>query len=73
MTALRKGRKRERERNTGRKIKAMNNDFSKITLNVNGLALDGGAQWTECWPEKQVVPSSIPSQGTYLGYLLGPQ
>ena len=36
-TDLRKGRKRERERNTGRKKKAMNNYLSIITLNVNGL------------------------------------
>ena len=36
-TALRKGRKRERQRNTGRKKKAMNNYLSIITFNVNGL------------------------------------
>ena len=36
-TALRRGRKRERERNTGMKKMAMNNYLSIITLNVNGL------------------------------------
>ena len=36
-TALRKGRKRERERNTGKKKKAINNYLSIINLNVNGL------------------------------------
>ena len=36
-TALRKRRKRERERNTGRENLAMNNYLSIITLNVNGL------------------------------------
>ena len=36
-TALRKGRKRERERNTGMKKMAMNNYLSIITLNVNRL------------------------------------
>ena len=36
-TALKKGRQRERERNTGRKKMAMNNNLSIITLNVNGL------------------------------------
>ena len=36
-TALRKGRKRERERNTGVKKMAMNKYLSIITLNVNGF------------------------------------
>ena len=36
-TAFRKGRKRERERNTDRKKMAMNNYLSIITLNVKGL------------------------------------
>ena len=36
-TALRKGRERERPRNTGRKIMAMNNYLSIITINVNGF------------------------------------
>ena len=36
-TALRKGRKRERQRNTGREKMAMNNYLLIITLNVNGL------------------------------------
>ena len=36
-TALRKGRKRERQRNTGREKMATNNYLSIITLNVNGL------------------------------------
>ena len=36
-TALMKGRKRERERNTGMKKMAMNRYLSIITLNVNGL------------------------------------
>ena len=35
--ALRKGRNRERERNTGRTKMAMDNYLSIITLNVNGL------------------------------------
>ena len=37
-TALRKGRKRERERNTGTKKMAMYKYLSIITLNVNGLS-----------------------------------
>ena len=38
-TALRKGRKRERERNTATKKKmAMNKYLSIITLNINGLS-----------------------------------
>ena len=36
-TALSKGRKREREKNTGRKKMAMNNYLLIITLNVNGF------------------------------------
>ena len=36
-TALRKGRKRERESNTGIKKMAMNKYLSIITFNVNGL------------------------------------
>ena len=36
-TAFRKGRKRERHRNTGMKKMAMNNYLSIITLNVSGL------------------------------------
>ena len=36
-TALRKGTKRERQRNTGREKMATNNYLSIITLNVNGL------------------------------------
>ena len=35
--AVRKGRKREKERRTQVEIKAMNNDLSIITLNVNEL------------------------------------
>ena len=35
--------------------------------------LTGVAQWTECWPANQRVPSSIPSQGTCLGCIPGPQ
>ena len=30
-------------------------------------ALDGVAQWTECWTANQRVAGSIPSQGTCLG------
>ena len=37
MTALKKGRKRERQRNTGREKMAINNYLPIITLNVNGL------------------------------------
>ena len=36
-TALRKERKRERDRNTGMKTMAMSNYLSIITLNINGL------------------------------------
>ena len=36
-------------------------------------ALDGVAQWTECWPVNQRVTISIPSQGTCLGCRPGPQ
>ena len=28
------------------------------------MALDGVAQWIECWPVNQRVTGSIPSQGT---------
>ena len=35
--------------------------------------LAGVAQWTEHWPVNQRVISSIPSQGTCLGYGPGPQ
>ena len=31
------------------------------------------AQWIECWPENQGVPSSIPNEGTCLCCGLGPQ
>ena len=31
------------------------------------------AQWIECWPENQEVPSSIPNEGTCLCCGLGPQ
>ena len=37
------------------------------------LALAGVAQWIERQPANQRVPSSIPSQGTYLGCRPGPQ
>ena len=36
-------------------------------------ALAGVAQWNEYWPENQRVTSSIPSQGTCLGCMPGPQ
>ena len=36
-------------------------------------ALAGVAQWIECWPADQRVASSIPSQGTCLGYRSGSQ
>ena len=32
------------------------------------IALAGVAQWIECQPANQRVPSSIPSQGTCLGF-----
>ena len=35
-------------------------------------ALAGVAQWIEHWPVNQRVMGSIPGQGTYLGYGLGP-
>ena len=37
------------------------------------LALAGVAHWTECWPAKQRVTGSIPSQGTCLACGPGPQ
>ena len=36
-------------------------------------ALAGVAQWIEHSPANQRVTGSIPSQGTYLGYMPGPQ
>ena len=36
-------------------------------------ALAGVAQWIEWRPANQKVAGSIPSQGTYLGYVPGPQ
>ena len=36
-------------------------------------ALDGVAQWIERGPANQGVGGSIPSQGTCLGFRLGPQ
>ena len=37
------------------------------------IALAGVAQWVECWPANQGVTGLIPSQGTCLGCVLGPQ
>ena len=37
------------------------------------IALAGVTQWIECQPVNQRVPSSIPSQGTCLGWWQGPQ
>ena len=42
-------------------------------LKFSKSALAGVAQWTECWPKKQIVTSSIPSQSTCLVCRLGPQ
>ena len=36
-------------------------------------ALAGVAQWVECQPANRKVASSLPSQGTCLGYRPGPQ
>ena len=36
-------------------------------------ALEGVAQWIECWPVNLRVAGSIPSQGTYLGRGPSPQ
>ena len=36
-------------------------------------ALAGVAQWIESWPVNQKVTGLIPSQGTYLDYVFGPQ
>ena len=33
----------------------------------NISALAGVSQWIECWPEKQGLTGSIPSQGTHVG------
>ena len=41
-------------------------------LKKKGRALAGVAQWMECWPAKQGVAGSIPSQGTCLGCRPGP-
>ena len=43
-----------------------------IFIKIIVLVLSGLAQWIECWPEKQRVASSIPSQGTCQGCRQGP-
>ena len=44
---------------------------SKISGNKK-LPLAGVAQWIEHWPVNQKVAGSFPSQGTCLGFGLGP-
>ena len=46
-------------------------DFCEDEMEFPALA--GVVQWIERWPEKQRVISSIPSQGTCLGFRPGPQ
>ena len=40
---------------------------------IKSVALAGVDQWIECWPANQRVSGSIPSQGTCLGCVPGPQ
>ena len=47
--------------------------FADDRMKKETRALAGVAQWIEYWPAKQRVPGSIPSQGTFLGWGLGPQ
>ena len=47
--------------------------YSITGLSQEARALDGVAQWIECQPENQRVNSSIPRQGTCLGFKPGPQ
>ena len=42
--------------------------YSITGLSQEARALDGVAQWIECQPENQRVNSSIPRQGTCLGF-----
>ena len=51
----------------------MNQSHPNKLNKIKNLALDGVAQWVECWPENQKVTSSIPSQGTCLSCGPGPQ
>ena len=44
-----------------------------VFLKSSDAALDGMTQWIECWPEDQSIASSIPSQGTCLGFEPGPR
>ena len=46
-------------------------EMNCIKIKVDTLA--GVAQWIECWPAKQKVSGSIPSQGTCLSCGPGPQ
>ena len=46
--------------------------YYKATV-IKTVTLAGVAQWIECWPTKQTVTGSIPSQGTCLGCGPGPQ
>ena len=39
----------------------------KNTNNFKKIALAGVAEWIACWPVKQGVAASIPTQGTCLG------
>ena len=52
------------------KVKAMQSEIKK---NIQGTALAGVAQWIDCWHANQRVAGLIPSQGTCLGFRLGPQ
>ena len=42
------------------------NDNTDLMIKIPVLV--GVAQWVECRPANQSVASSVPSQGTYLGY-----
>ena len=47
--------------------------YNHIHGNKEQTVLAGVAQWIECWTRNQKVVGLIPSQGTCLGCMLGPQ
>ena len=45
----------------------------KCPIKEGAPTLAGVVQWIECWPVNQMVTSSIPHHGTYLGSGPGPE
>ena len=63
---------RNKKRHDMYKTQKYKADINLIILVIT-LALDGVAQWIECWTVNQWITSSIPSQSTCLGCWPGPQ